>query len=52
MIIFIGGVLARFSERAIELTEDKQTTVIESLKNAVCIQNPNLAHSLLIDNQG
>lgn len=46
-----GGVLARFSERAIELTEDKQTTVIESLKNAVCIQNPNFAHSLLIDNQ-
>jgi len=51
-----GGVLARFAERAKELSEEKQIQIIENIKTAVCIQNkeikPNMARSLLIDNTG
>ena len=45
-----GGVLARFAERAGNLSEEKQLLVIENLKSAVCIQSENLAESLLLDN--
>ena len=44
-----GGVLARFAERASSLSEEKQLTVVENLKAAVCIEQTNLAHGLLLE---
>jgi len=43
-----GGVLARFAERAGGLSEEKQVSVIDHLKSAVCIEQPNVAHGLLL----
>ena len=40
--------MARFAERAKELPEEKQIKVIENLKSAVCLNNTNFAHRLLI----
>ena len=44
-----GGVLARFAERASSLSEEKQLTVVENLKAAVCIEQTNLAQGLLLE---
>ena len=43
-----GGVLARFAERAGGLSEEKQVSVIDHLKSAVCIEQPNVAQGLLL----
>jgi len=46
-----GGVLARFAERASSLSEEKQLTVVENLKAAVCIEQTNLAQGLLLESE-